>query len=126
MRGNNYVKNYIGVTTPGAAIVIVKNDKIIFSKGYGCADLENKIPVNPQRTIFEYGSISKLFVWTSIMQLVEQGKLDLDTDARNYLPEEINKTLVKFKHSFTIRELMNYVAGLVIYLIFLPIFRYIK
>src|SRR5215469_3711367 len=60
----------------GAVIVVVKDGKILFAKGYGYANVEKRIPVSPDGTLFRPGSISKLFNWTSIMQQVEQGKLD--------------------------------------------------
>ena len=57
----------------GAVISIVKDGKVIFAKGYGYSDVEKKKPVSPDDTLFRPGSISKLFTWTSVMQLVEQG-----------------------------------------------------
>jgi CubicO group peptidase (beta-lactamase class C family) len=61
-------------------VVVVKDGEVFFCKGYGFTDLESKKPVDPAKTLFRPGSISKLFTWTSIMQLVEQGKLSLDAD----------------------------------------------
>ena len=58
----------------GAAVSVVKDGKLFFSKGYGYADLENGIPVDPEQTIFSIGSIGKLFTWTAVMQLVEQAR----------------------------------------------------
>jgi hypothetical protein len=58
----------------GAAVSVVKDGKLFFAKGYGTADLENGIPVDPERTNFRIGSVAKLFTWTAIMQLAEQGK----------------------------------------------------
>ncbi len=109
-RIDSFVEQFIGITTPGAAITVVNEGEVIFSKGYGYSDIENKIPVDPEETIFEYGSISKLFVWTAAMQLVEQGKLDLNTDIRTYLPDEINEKLL-FKNSITMNNLMSHTAG---------------
>src|SRR5690242_3452484 len=63
---------------PGATFAIVKDGKIIFAQGYGYADLKTKKPVVADQTLFRPGSVSKLFTWTSVMQLVEQHKLDLD------------------------------------------------
>ena len=63
----------------GATVCVVKNGKIILTKGYGFADLKKQTPVNASETLFRIGSISKLFVWTSVMQLVQKGKLDLNT-----------------------------------------------
>src|SRR5580698_7384465 len=58
---------------PGGVIVIVKDGKIIFAKGYGYADIEKSRPVDPETTIFRPGSVSKLFTWTAVMQLVQAG-----------------------------------------------------
>jgi CubicO group peptidase (beta-lactamase class C family) len=63
---------------PGAAVSVVKDGRLFFTKGYGYADLENKIPVDAEQTVFAIGSVGKLFTWTAVMQLVEQGKLDLE------------------------------------------------
>jgi len=56
---------------PGAAIVVVKDGQIFLAKGYGYADLERQTPVDPARTAFRAGSVSKLFTWTAVMQMVE-------------------------------------------------------
>jgi len=64
----------------GAVIAVVKDGKVLFQKGYGYSDIAKRTPVSPDATLFRPGSISKLFTWTSIMQLVEQHKLDLDRD----------------------------------------------
>ena len=71
----------------GATVSVVKNDALFFSKGYGYADVDEKKRVIADETLFRIGSISKLFVWTAIMQLVEQGKLDLNTDINTYLSD---------------------------------------
>ena len=64
----------------GAGIVVVRDGKIVFAKGYGFADVAKRTPVIPDRTLFRPGSVSKLFTWTAVMQQVQAGKLDLDTD----------------------------------------------
>jgi len=69
----------------GATIAIVKDGKLLVAKGYGYADIEKKKPVSAEETLFRPGSVSKLFTWTAVMQLVEQGKLDLDRDVNGYL-----------------------------------------
>src|SRR5215211_5788219 len=69
----------------GAAVSVVKDGKLFFAKGYGSADLKKAIPVDPERTNFRIGSVAKLFTWTAVMQLAEQGKLDLDADINTYL-----------------------------------------
>src|SRR5512139_4045166 len=68
----------------GAAVSVVKDGKLFFAKGYGYADVEKGIPVDPEETMFRVGSVGKLFTWTAVMQLVEQGKLDLDADINTY------------------------------------------
>ncbi len=69
----------------GATIAIVKDGKILFAKGYGYADVKNKKPFVAEETIFRPGSVAKLFTRTAVMQLHEQGKLDLDKDINEYL-----------------------------------------
>ena len=75
----------IAYEIPGVSVSIVHDGKLIFSNGYGYADMERLIPVSPDNTLFRIGSISKIFVWTSVMQLVEQGELDLHADVNAYL-----------------------------------------
>ena len=93
---------------PGAVVVVVKEGEVFFAKGYGYADLENKIPVDPATTLFRPGSVSKLFTWTAIMQLVEEGKLDLDKDVNTYLDFEIPDT---FSEPITLRNILTHTAG---------------
>src|SRR5688572_4550566 len=69
----------------GAVVVIVKDGQVLLQKGYGYADVAARKPVDPELTLFRPGSVSKLFTWTAVMQLVEQGKLDLDADVNTYL-----------------------------------------
>lgn len=70
---------------PGYTLSVVRPDRVIFSKGYGLADVENKIPVDAKNTRFHVASISKTFVFTAAMMLVEQGVLDLHRDVNEYL-----------------------------------------
>ena len=100
------MSEHVGTSTPGAAIVVVHEGEIIFTRGYGYADIENQIPVDPAVTVFEHASISKTFVWVAVMQLVEQGRLDLDADITTYLPESF-----VFEKPFTMRDLLNHTAG---------------
>lgn len=65
---------------PGAVVTIVKDGQVLTTRGFGYADLEQKTRVDPDRMLFREGSVSKLFTWTAVMQLVEQGKIDLDGD----------------------------------------------
>jgi CubicO group peptidase (beta-lactamase class C family) len=93
----------------GAVVAIVKDGKPLFAKGYGYSDYEKKIPVSPENTLFRPGSISKLFTWTSVMQLVEQGKLDLDRDINAYIDFKIPAT---FGRPITLRDIMTHRPGL--------------
>lgn len=112
---DEHVSRYIRLTSPGVAVVVVKDGEILFSKGYGYADMEAKIPVDPEKTVFEYGSVSKLFVYTTIMRLVEEGRLDLHTDIRWYLPDGfLNK--LRYDEPITLLHVMNHTTGFEDYL----------
>jgi CubicO group peptidase (beta-lactamase class C family) len=69
----------------GAAIVVVKDGKVLFARGYGHADVGLGTPISPSETLFRMASLSKLVTYTAVMQLVEQGKIDLDVDLSRYL-----------------------------------------
>lgn len=71
--------------TPGAVVVVVLNGEIVLQKGYGFADRDQRTPVKANRTQFRMGSISKLFTTTAILQLAEEGKLNLHDDVNKYL-----------------------------------------
>jgi len=92
----------------GAVVVVVKDGKILFSRGYGYSDAEKKRPVSPEETQFRVGSVSKLFTWTSVMQLQEQGKIDLDHDVNDYIDFHIPAT---FARPITVRNLMTHTPG---------------
>jgi CubicO group peptidase (beta-lactamase class C family) len=92
----------------GAVIAVVKDGKVIFAKGYGFSDVEKRTPVTPDATLFRPGSISKLFTWTSVMQLVEQGKLDLDKDVNEYIDFKIPPAYGK---PITLKDVMTHTAG---------------
>jgi CubicO group peptidase (beta-lactamase class C family) len=93
----------------GAVMVVVKDGNVLLAKGYGYADVAAKKPVDPAATLFRVGSISKLFTWTAVMQLVEQHKLDLDADINRYLDFSIPPRDGK---PITLRDLMTHTAGL--------------
>ena len=83
---DDYFQTQLAQTNiPGAAISIVKDGEILFAKGYGYADLEQKIPVDAEQTQFRVASLSKLFTATAAMQLYEQGALDINSDVNEYL-----------------------------------------
>lgn len=92
----------------GAVISVVKDGKVIFAKGYGFSDVEKRTPVTADATLFRPGSISKLFTWTSVMQLAEQGKLDLDKDVNEYLDFKIPPAYGK---PITLKNIVTHTAG---------------
>jgi CubicO group peptidase (beta-lactamase class C family) len=95
--------------SPSGTVAIMHNGTMIFAKGYGFQDIEKQIPVDPFTTLFRPGSTSKLFTWVSVMQLVEQGKLDLDTDVNTYL--QTFKIKDTFERPITLRDIMTHTAG---------------
>lgn len=92
----------------GATIAVVKDGKLLFAKGYGYADREKKIPVSPEETLFRPGSVSKLFTWTAVMQMQEQGKIDLDRDVNVYLDFKIPDA---FDQPITMKHILAHTAG---------------
>ena len=93
---------------PGAVVVVVKDGQFLTARGFGYSDLEKRIPVDPDKTLFRPGSVSKLVTWTAVMQQVEQGKLDLDKDINTYLDFKIPP----FEgQPVTLRQIMTHTAG---------------
>ncbi len=85
----------------GAVVAVVKDGEVLLTKGYGYSDVAAKKPMDAQRTLIRPGSTSKLFTWTAVMQLYEQGKLDLDRDINAYLDFRIHNpfdTPITLKH----------------------------
>jgi len=96
-------------SSPSGTVAIAQNGELIFAKGYGFEDIEEQTLVDPYVTLFRPGSVSKLFTWVSVMQLVEQGKLDLDTDVNEYLKTfQIKDT---FTEPITLRDIMTHTSG---------------
>ena len=92
----------------GAVVVVVKDGQVLLQKGYGYADVARRTPVDPEATLFRPGSVSKLFTWTAVMQLVEQGKLDLDADVNQYLDFTIP---ARDGVPATLRQILTHTAG---------------
>jgi CubicO group peptidase (beta-lactamase class C family) len=93
----------------GATIAVVKDGQLFFAKGYGYANVKSKAPVLADRTMFRPGSVSKLFTWTAVMQLYEQGKINLDADVNTYLKEfQIPAT---FPQPITMNNLLSHTPG---------------
>jgi CubicO group peptidase (beta-lactamase class C family) len=93
---------------PGAVVVVVKGGQPLTMRGFGYADLKNNKSVDADLTLFRPGSVSKLFTWTAVMQLVQAGKLDLDTDINAYLDFKIPPRDGK---PITLRNLMTHTPG---------------
>ncbi len=94
---------------PGGVFVLVRDGEIFFAKGYGHADLENQRPFVPDETLVLPGSVGKLFTAMAVMQLVEQGKLDLDADVNEYLDDfRIPDT---YPEPVTIGDLLTHSGG---------------
>ena len=92
----------------GVTIAIVKDGRLLYAHGYGVADRANHVPVSADTTLFRIGSISKLFMWTAVMQLVEQHRIDLDADVRQYLDFTLP---LRDGKPLTMRQLMTHTPG---------------
>ena len=92
--------------SPGAALGIFKDGRIIYSRGYGIANLEYNIPITPQ-SVFRIASLSKHFTAICIAILAQQGKITIDDDIRKYLPE-----MPEYESPITIRHLLHHTSGL--------------
>lgn len=95
---------------PGCAVGIVIKDKLVFAKGYGYRDLENKLPMTAN-TLFQIASNSKLFTATAIGFLVEEGKLDWDKPIKNYVPQ-IEFYNDELNANVTIRDMLSHRTGI--------------
>jgi CubicO group peptidase (beta-lactamase class C family) len=94
------------IESPGAAIAVEKDGKLIYKKGFGCAELEYNIPITPS-TVFHIASVSKQFTCFSILLLEKQGKLSINDDIRKYIPE-----VPDFGKVITLNHLMHHMSGL--------------
>src|ERR1044072_1893826 len=92
----------------GATVIVVKDGQVLTEKGYGYADIKSGRKVDPEKTLFRPGSVSKLFVWTAVMQQVEQGKIDLDAERNQSLDFKIPARDGK---PITMRNLMTHTPG---------------
>ena len=88
---------------------VFDKDGIIYEGAFGPVDRENDIPATTD-SVFEWGNVSKLTIWVSVMQLYEQGRIDLNADVRSYLPEGFFQNL-KYDDPITMINLMNHDAG---------------
>lgn len=108
---NSFTSEYMKYDNiPGMAFVMVKDGEVFFSKGYGYADVEKRVPFHPDQSIVRGGSIVKAVTALAVMQLAEQGKLDLDADVNQYLTHfQVPNT---YDEPITARQLLHYTAGL--------------
>jgi CubicO group peptidase (beta-lactamase class C family) len=90
---------------PGASVIVVKKGQIIYKKGFGMADMELNVPVNPDMN-FRIGSITKQFTAVCILQLAEQGKISLQDDIKKYIPD------YAIKEPITIEHLLTHTSGI--------------
>jgi CubicO group peptidase (beta-lactamase class C family) len=93
----------------GAVVSVVYQGEVLYQAGYGFADIEHRIPANPDESLFRIASITKPFVWTAIMQLHEQGRLDVNDDVNDYL--EAFKLPDTFPEPVRIRHLLTHTPG---------------
>ena len=96
--------------SPGCALAIIKDGEIIYKRGYGMANLEFDIPIAPT-TVFDIGSTSKQFTAMCVVLLARQGKLSLDDDIREHLPE-----FPQYERSVSISHLIHHTSGIRDYL----------
>jgi len=89
-------------------VAVVKDGKVLFAKGYGFSDVEKHKAISPEETLFPAGFHLETIHWTSVMQLVEQGKLDLDRDVNEYLDYKIPPA---FGKPITLRNIMTHTPG---------------
>jgi CubicO group peptidase (beta-lactamase class C family) len=92
--------------SPGAAVAVEMDGKVIFEKGYGSADLEYNVPITPS-TIFHIASLSKQFTAFAILMLEQEGKLSINDDIRKYIPE-----VPDFGKTITLNHLLHHTSGL--------------
>jgi CubicO group peptidase (beta-lactamase class C family) len=91
---------------PGLSVAVAHEGKVVWSQGFGWADLENKVPVTPL-TKFRIGSVSKPFTAALVARLREQGKIDIDVPIQNYVPDFPEK-----QEPITIRHLLSHTSGI--------------
>ena len=99
--------------SPGCAMAVFRDDKIVYAKGYGLANIEEHVPITPS-SVFDIGSTSKQFTAASILLLEQQGKLSVNDEVRKYIPE-----LPDYGKKITILNLLNHTSGLRDYLVLL-------
>jgi hypothetical protein len=93
----------------GAVVTVVYRGRVLFTRGYGMADVDRGVPVDAARTLFRPGSVSKMFTWTALLQQVEQGRVSLDADVNTYLDYRIPD----YKgQPIRVRDLLSHTPGM--------------
>jgi len=105
-RIDSVFQKFAGPASPGCALGVVRDNRLVYEHGYGMASVELHVPITP-RTVFDLGSVSKQFTAASIFLLAQQGKLSIDDDIHKYLPE-----LPNYGHPVTIRQLLHHTSGI--------------
>lgn len=105
-------------SSPGVALAIIQDGRILYERGYGMANLEYNIPITPS-TVFRIGSTSKQFTAAAIAMLALEGKISLDDDIRKYIPE-----IPAYGKPITIQHLIHHTSGLRDYTMLLPLAGY--
>ena len=103
---DNLFATWDKTTTPGTALAVIKDGKIIYERGYGMAKLEDGI-VNTSDKVFDIGSVSKQFTAACVAMLVREGKIALDDDIRKYIPE-----MPAYERPVTVNHLLHHTSGL--------------
>ncbi len=99
-------EKYNSKTGPGCAVAVIQNGEVVYTKGYGSANLEYDVSITPS-TVFDIASVSKQFAGFAISTLIQEGKIALDDDIRKYLPE-----VPDFGKTITIKHLVHHTSGL--------------
>ena len=103
---NQYMARWDSATSPGLAIAITKDSDLVYSDGFGQANLEHGVAITP-KTAFSVASISKQFAAFSILLLAAEGKLSIDDEVRKHLP-----SFPDFGHKITLKHLLHHTSGL--------------
>ena len=113
MKKADIIANLTGIDgsnkKPPTSVIVFHGDEVLYTQYEGYINFEDDIK-NDENAVFEWGSISKTMIWVSIMQLCEQGKIDLDADIRTYLPDNFFQNL-KYDDPITVTDLMNHQGG---------------
>ena len=95
----------------GVAVSVVQNGQVVLKKGYGYDRQAPVRPVDPDRTLFRLGSVSKLFTWIALMQQVERGHMGLANPINQYLPQRLQVKDQGYTRAITVGDLMDHTAG---------------